>query len=61
MAIRACREEKGQLLKSKNEMKMVKESLNDTYCDINGRIDLSQSQESFARSRIDARVGRYLL
>ena len=36
MAIRACREERGSLLQSKREMKIVKESLNDSYCDITG-------------------------
>ena len=37
MAIRACREERGSLLQSKREMKVVKESLNDSYCDITGQ------------------------
>ncbi|KIP09762.1 hypothetical protein PHLGIDRAFT_102310 [Phlebiopsis gigantea 11061_1 CR5-6] len=42
-AIRACREEKGELFKSNiaRDMKVVKESLNDGYCDTSGQaIDL---------------------
>lgn len=42
-AIRACREEKSELFKSNiaGEMKVVKESLNDGYCDTSGHaIDL---------------------
>lgn len=36
MAVRACREERGELLKNQQQMRIVKESLNDGYCDISG-------------------------
>lgn len=41
MAIRACKEERNQLLQSKEQMKIVKESLNDGYCDVSGQKDLT--------------------
>lgn len=41
MAIRACKEERNQLLQSKEQMKVVKESLNDSYCDVSGQKDLT--------------------
>ncbi|GJE97590.1 hypothetical protein PsYK624_138110 [Phanerochaete sordida] len=39
MAIRACREERSELFKSKTQedMKVVKESINDSYCDASGQ------------------------
>lgn len=37
MAIRACREEKGDLVKNQEQMRIVKESLNDGYCDVSGQ------------------------
>ena len=37
MAIRACREEKQDLVRNKAQMQMVKESLNDGYCDVSGQ------------------------
>lgn len=37
MAIRACRPESGNLLRNREEMQQVKESLNEGYCDISGR------------------------
>ncbi|TCD69784.1 hypothetical protein EIP91_006320 [Steccherinum ochraceum] len=37
MAIRACREERGQVLHNHENMQMVKEALNEGYCDISGR------------------------
>jgi len=41
-AIRACKEEKSDLIQSRQQMQMVKETLNDGYCDISGNIgDLS--------------------
>ena len=36
MAVRACREERGELLKNQQNMQIVKESLNDGYCDVSG-------------------------
>ncbi|KAI0670652.1 hypothetical protein C8Q78DRAFT_1037269 [Trametes maxima] len=36
MAIRACKEERGGLLRNRQQMQMVKESLNEGYCDISG-------------------------
>ncbi|KAI0083802.1 hypothetical protein BDY19DRAFT_975723 [Irpex rosettiformis] len=41
MAIRACKEERGDLLKSRGQMQMIKESLNDSYCDVSGQKDLT--------------------
>lgn len=38
MAIKACRPEAGNLLRNREEMCQVKESLNEGYCDISGRI-----------------------
>jgi hypothetical protein len=40
MAIRACKEERSELLKTRNQMQMIKESLNDSYCDVSGQKDL---------------------
>ncbi|KAJ3549086.1 hypothetical protein NM688_g5219 [Phlebia brevispora] len=37
MAIRACREERGEVLKNQEQMRIVKESLNDGYCDVSGQ------------------------
>ena len=37
-AIRACKEEKGDVLQNRTHMEMVKESLNEGYCDISGRV-----------------------
>ncbi|KAF9644423.1 hypothetical protein BDM02DRAFT_3272450 [Thelephora ganbajun] len=37
-AIKACREDKGDLIQSRKQMKMVKETFNDGYCDISGNI-----------------------
>ncbi|KAI9511382.1 hypothetical protein F5148DRAFT_1172037 [Russula earlei] len=39
MAIRACAPERSHLLRNRKEMHMVKESLNDGYCDVSGRSD----------------------
>ncbi|KAI0342553.1 hypothetical protein BDW22DRAFT_1484759 [Trametopsis cervina] len=41
MAIRACKEERSETLKSRSEMHVVKESLNDSYCDVSGNKDLT--------------------
>ncbi|TFK44587.1 hypothetical protein BDQ12DRAFT_730629 [Crucibulum laeve] len=38
MAIKACRPESGNLLRNRQEMQQVKESLNEGYCDISGRV-----------------------
>jgi hypothetical protein len=38
MAIKACRQEKGHLIRNRQHMQMVKESLNEGYCDISGRV-----------------------
>jgi len=37
MAIRACRGEQGHLLRNRDHMQMIKESLDEGYCDISGR------------------------
>ncbi|KAJ7647485.1 hypothetical protein FB45DRAFT_893565 [Roridomyces roridus] len=37
MAIQACRPESGNLLRNREEMQQVQESLNEGYCDISGR------------------------
>ena len=37
MAIKACTPEKSSLLKNREEMRMVKESLDEGYCDVTGR------------------------
>ena len=37
MAIRACREERSSLVKNKERMQVIKESLNDGYCDVSGQ------------------------
>jgi hypothetical protein len=39
MAIRACRPESGNLLRNREEMHQVKESLDEGYCDISGRAE----------------------
>lgn len=36
MAVNACREERSEKLQNQTEMRTVKESLNDGYCDISG-------------------------
>ena len=36
MAIRACREEHGQVLQNHENMQVVKEALNEGYCDVSG-------------------------
>jgi len=41
MAIRACKEERSELLKSREQLQIVKESLNDSYCDVSGQKDLT--------------------
>ncbi|KAJ6497900.1 hypothetical protein C8R45DRAFT_984590 [Mycena sanguinolenta] len=38
MAIQACRPEAGHLLKNREQMQQVQESLNEGYCDISGRV-----------------------
>lgn len=41
MAIKACRGEHGQSVTNKEQMQMVKESLDEGYCDISGHaVDL---------------------
>ena len=37
MAIRACREERSQVVQNKERMQVVRESLNDGYCDVSGQ------------------------
>ncbi len=37
MAIRACAPERGSLLKNREEMQVVRESLDEGYCDVSGR------------------------
>lgn len=37
MAIKACRKEQGHLLRNREQMQTVKESLDEGYCDISGR------------------------
>jgi len=37
MAIKACRREQGHLLRNRDHMQMIKESLDEGYCDISGR------------------------
>ncbi|KIK67000.1 hypothetical protein GYMLUDRAFT_843929 [Collybiopsis luxurians FD-317 M1] len=39
MAIKACRPESGSLLRNREQMQQVKESLNEGYCDISGRAE----------------------
>ncbi|KAJ4468229.1 hypothetical protein J3R30DRAFT_3830515 [Lentinula aciculospora] len=39
MAIKACRPESGNLLRNREQMQQVKESLNEGYCDISGRTE----------------------
>ncbi|KAJ3749126.1 hypothetical protein DFH05DRAFT_638806 [Lentinula detonsa] len=39
MAIKACRPESGNLLRNREQMQQVKESLNEGYCDISGRAE----------------------
>ncbi|KAI9067076.1 hypothetical protein FKP32DRAFT_1644765 [Trametes sanguinea] len=36
MAIRACKEERGEVLRNRQQLQMVKESLNEGYCDPSG-------------------------
>ncbi|RPD65851.1 hypothetical protein L226DRAFT_529987 [Lentinus tigrinus ALCF2SS1-7] len=36
LAIRACKEERGETLQNRQHMQMVKESLNEGYCDVSG-------------------------
>ncbi|KAI0637255.1 hypothetical protein C8Q77DRAFT_1216014 [Trametes polyzona] len=36
LAVRACKGERGEVLKNRRQMRMVKESLNEGYCDISG-------------------------
>jgi hypothetical protein len=38
MAIKACTQEQGHLLRNRDHMQMVKESLDEGYCDISGRV-----------------------
>ncbi|KAJ7497138.1 hypothetical protein FB451DRAFT_1210268 [Mycena latifolia] len=38
MAIQACRPESGNLLRNREQMQQVQESLNEGYCDISGRV-----------------------
>ncbi|KAH7915898.1 hypothetical protein BJ138DRAFT_824538 [Hygrophoropsis aurantiaca] len=38
MAINACKPEQGNLIHNRREMQMIKESLNDGYCDISGHV-----------------------
>ncbi|RDB24786.1 hypothetical protein Hypma_008085 [Hypsizygus marmoreus] len=46
MAIKACRPESGNLLRNREEMRQVKESLNEGYCDISARVgDLNRIGE----------------
>jgi hypothetical protein len=37
MAIKACAPERSNLLRNREEMQMVKESLEEGYCDVTGR------------------------
>jgi hypothetical protein len=37
MAIKACAKEKGNLIRNREHMQMVKESLDESYCDVSGR------------------------
>lgn len=37
-AIQACREERGQVLQNRQEMRAVKESVEDGYCDVSGKV-----------------------
>ena len=39
MAINACRSESSNLVRNREEMQEVKESLNEGYCDVSGRAD----------------------
>src|SRR5262245_10731622 len=38
MAIKACAQEKGHLVQNRERMQIVRESLNEGYCDISGRV-----------------------
>ena len=37
MAIQACREERSNVVQNKERMQVIKESLNDGYCDVSGQ------------------------
>lgn len=37
-AINACREERGSIIRNREEMQTIRESLDDGYCDISGRV-----------------------
>ncbi|THH10017.1 hypothetical protein EW146_g8507 [Bondarzewia mesenterica] len=50
MAIKACQEETSSLLRNREQMQMVKESLNEGYCDVSGRagdLDLVGTLQGF--------------
>jgi hypothetical protein len=50
MAIRACAPERNNLLKNREEMQVVKESLDEGYCDVSGRsgdLDLIGTSSAF--------------
>lgn len=50
MAIRACQEETSSFLRNREHMQMVKESLDEGYCDVSGRAgDLDLVGTSFNR------------
>lgn len=38
MAINACRPEEGTLLHNRKKMEVVKESLDEGYCDVSGQV-----------------------
>jgi hypothetical protein len=38
MAIKGCRPEEGKIVHDRREMEMIKESLDEGYCDVSGHV-----------------------
>ncbi len=51
MAINACRPEKNHLLHNRNEMRIIKESLNEGYCDLSGHAGTLKKVGEFCQLR----------
>lgn len=61
MAIQACRPESGNLLRNREQMQRVKESLDEGYCDISGRAGDLQHIGSIGTMKVYLSAGAYFL
>lgn len=61
MAIKSCTEEKSDLLRNREQMQMVKESLDEGYCDVLGRTGDLDLVGNLGDIKVYAAQGQYYM